>query len=72
MYTVNQYLDMLTKLQAEGAGELLMLGIEGSSGVMSEIGSPQITQIDDSGEMPEADISGLDDGADYVCVYLGN
>lgn len=66
--TVDKFIGELQKLQREGHGQLEMLAVHGASGAPDPVSYPSVAKADDL----EAEILGIEEGGDYVSVYIGN
>jgi hypothetical protein len=65
--TLNEFIEQLQKLQAEGHGDKLVFYRHGSSGDCGELSSAFI-----SDEVNECGPFDLDDGQEYISIYAGN
>jgi hypothetical protein len=66
--TVDEFVRHLNELQKQGQGQLKLLAVHGASGAPDPISYPSVHQADDL----EAEILGIEEGGDYVSVYIGN
>jgi len=63
--TLNQFIERLQKLQAEGKGDLPVYARHGASGDCSKVGTPHVTDhTDDQGPF---DVKG-----EYISIYVGS
>jgi hypothetical protein len=67
MMTLNEFVNGLLKLQAEGHGDKQVFYRHGASGDCGELSSAHVTdKVDDCGPFY------LEDGEQYISIYAGN
>ncbi len=65
---VKRFIELLQELERDGAGQLELMAVHGASGSPDPIGYPHVDKADDL----EAEVLNIEEGAEYVSVYIGN